>query len=111
MKSLNSLTPAQIRILQYLKHVGAATPKQIASFLGVTPMAVHHQVAVLKEAGLLATTLERRRAGRPSCLYCLTDPSHRRRVLLSCGRSIPGWKHTSLLRMGRRIARTPYGVL
>ena len=73
MKSLNSLTPAQIRILQYLKHFGAATPKQIASSLGVTPMAVHHQLAVLKEAGLLATTLERRRAGRPSCLYSLTD--------------------------------------
>ncbi|HYL12870.1 MAG TPA: MarR family transcriptional regulator [Terriglobales bacterium] len=73
MKSLNSMTPAQIRILQYLKRVGASTPKQIASSLEVTPMAVHHQLAVLKELGLLATTLERRRAGRPSCLYSLSD--------------------------------------
>jgi predicted ArsR family transcriptional regulator len=73
MKSLNPLTSAQMRILQYLKRAGASTPKQISSSLEVTPMAVHHQLAVLKESGLLATTLERRRAGRPSYLYSLTD--------------------------------------
>lgn len=71
------LTPAEMVVLQHLKRVGAASAKQIAQALHVTPTAVHHHLAVLEKAGLVATTLERRRIGRPACLYALSDQTAR----------------------------------
>ena len=73
MESYRQPTPAEIKVLHHLKQVRASTAKQIATFLNVTPMAVHHHLAVLEKAGLLATALERRRTGRPAYLYSLTD--------------------------------------
>ena len=73
MNTDSQLTPAEIKVLRHLKRVETSSAKQIATFLNVTPMAVHHHLAVLEKAGLLATALERRRTGRPAYLYSLTD--------------------------------------
>ena len=73
METLGQLTPAEIVVLRHLKRAGASSAKQIANSLHVTSMAVRHHLAVLEKAGLVATTLERRRIGRPAYLYSLTD--------------------------------------
>ena len=66
-------TPAEIKVLHHLKRVGTSGAKQIATFLNVTPVAVRQQLALLEKAGVVATSLDRRRTGRPAYLYSLTD--------------------------------------
>jgi len=66
-------TPAEIKVLHHLKRVRASGAKQIATFLNVTPVAVRQHLALLEKAGLVATSLDRRRTGRPAYLYSLTD--------------------------------------
>lgn len=73
METLSQPTPAEMVVLRHVKQAGASSAKQIASSLHVTSMAVRHHLAVLEKAGLVATTLERRRTGRPAYLYSLTD--------------------------------------
>ena len=67
------MSPTQRLVLEHLKRRGAATAKQIAKSLLVTPMAVRHHLAVLDKSGLVSTTLERGRAGRPTYLYSPTE--------------------------------------
>jgi len=59
--------------VQHLKRAGKSTAKEIAQAQGVTPMAVQHHLAVLEKAGLILSSLERHRTGRPSYLYSLSD--------------------------------------
>jgi len=66
-------TPAAIKVLHHLKLVGVSGAKQIATFLNVTPVAVRQQLALLEKAGVVATSLDRRRTGRPAYLYSLTE--------------------------------------
>ncbi len=68
-----ALSRAQTRIVQHLKRAGTSTAKEIAKSQGVTPMAVQHHLTVLEKAGLISTSLQRHRTGRPSYLYSLSD--------------------------------------
>jgi predicted ArsR family transcriptional regulator len=66
------ISAAERRVLTCLKLVGRCEVKAIARSLRVTTMAVRYQLAVLENAGLVETTLERRGVGRPHCVYSLT---------------------------------------
>lgn len=66
------ISPAERRVLAYLKLVGRCEVKAIARFLRVTAMAVRHHLAALEKARLVMTTLERRGVGRPRYVYSLT---------------------------------------
>ena len=77
MRDSSSLSPAQMSVLEHLKRVGASSAKRIASSLSVTPMGVRHHLVVLEKAGLVTTTVQRRRTGRPSFLYSPTESAER----------------------------------
>ena len=66
------ISPAERRVLAYLKLVGRCEVKAVARSLRVTTMAVRHHLAVLEKAGLVQTTLERRGVGRPHYVYSLS---------------------------------------
>ena len=66
------ISAAERRVLTCLKLVGRCEVKAIARSLRVTTMAVRYHLAVLENAGLVETTLERRGVGRPHCVYSLT---------------------------------------
>ena len=66
------ISPAERRVLAYLKLIGRCEVKAIARSLRVTAMAVRHHLAVLEKAGLVKTTLERRGVGRPHYVYSLS---------------------------------------
>src|SRR5258708_24766734 len=65
------ISTAERRVLTCLKLIGRCEVKAIARSLQVTTMAVRHHLAVLEKAGLVKTTLERRRVGRPHYVYSL----------------------------------------
>lgn len=66
------ISPAERRVLAYLKRVGRCEVKAIARSLRVTAVAVRHHLVVLEKAGLVKTTLERRGVGRPHYVYSLS---------------------------------------
>jgi predicted ArsR family transcriptional regulator len=66
------ISAAERRVLTYLKVGGRCEVKTIARSLRVTTMAVRYHLAVLENAGLVETTVERRGVGRPHCVYSLT---------------------------------------
>ncbi len=66
------ISPAERRVLDYLKRASRCEVSSLARSLGVTPMAVRHHLAVLERAGLIKTTLERRVVGRPRHVYSLS---------------------------------------
>ena len=66
------ISPAERRVLAYLKVSGRCEVKAIARSLQVTAMAVRHHLAVLEKAGLVKTTPERRGVGRPRYVYSLS---------------------------------------
>ncbi|MDA2913934.1 transcriptional regulator [Acidobacteriia bacterium AH_259_A11_L15] len=72
MKNPALISPAERRVLAYLKRVGRREVKAIARSLRVTAMAVRHHLGVLEKAGLVKTTLERRGVGRPHYVYSLS---------------------------------------
>lgn len=72
MKEPPLISPAERRVLAYLKRVGRCQVKTIARSLRVTAMAIRHHLAVLEKAGLVKTTLERRGVGRPHYVYSLS---------------------------------------
>jgi predicted ArsR family transcriptional regulator len=66
------ISPAERRVVAYLKLHGRCEVKAIARFLQVTAMAVRHHLTALEKAGLVTTTQERRGVGRPRYVYSLT---------------------------------------
>lgn len=66
------ISPAEHRVLEYLKQAGSSEARAIARSLRVTPMAVRHHLAVLEKAGLVGTTLDRGGLGRPHHVYSLS---------------------------------------
>ena len=72
MKEPAPISPAEWRVLAYLKRVTRCEVKAIARSLRVTAIAVRHHLAVLGKAGLVKTTLERRGVGRPHYVYSLS---------------------------------------
>ncbi|MFQ5663349.1 MAG: helix-turn-helix transcriptional regulator [Terriglobia bacterium] len=66
------LSPAERRVLDYLKQAGSGEVSAMARSLRVTPMAVRHHLAVLEKAGLVRTALRRRGVGRPRHVYSLS---------------------------------------
>lgn len=60
-------------ILDLLKVRGPQNAPALASLLGVNPTAVRQQLAVLQREGLVGVRVERRRVGRPTHLYGLTE--------------------------------------
>lgn len=72
MNKPTRISPAEQRVLAYLKRVGRCEVKAIACSLQVTAMAVRHHLVVLEKAGLVKATLERRGVGRPHYVYSLS---------------------------------------
>ena len=66
------ITPAERRVLDYLKRAGRCGVKAMARSLQVTPMAVRHHLAVLEKAGVVKTTFQHRGVGRPVHFYSLS---------------------------------------
>ncbi|MFQ5926627.1 MAG: helix-turn-helix transcriptional regulator [Terriglobia bacterium] len=73
MNSPAGISPAERRVLDYLKCAGRCEVRAIARSLHVTPMAVRHHLAVLEKAGLVKTALARRGVGRPRHVYSLSE--------------------------------------
>jgi len=55
-----------------LRKRGELTASELAQCLGVTPVAVRHQMAHLQAAGLVEYYVQRRPIGRPPTVYALT---------------------------------------
>ena len=72
MNEPERISPAERRVLDYLKLIGRCEVKAVARSLQVTTMAVRHHLAVLEKAGLVKTTQERRGGGRPHFVYSLS---------------------------------------
>lgn len=72
MQALVTISPAERRVLYYLKQTGPADVGTLARCLQVTPMAVRHHLTVLDKAGLVETTVERHGVGRPYYVYSLS---------------------------------------
>lgn len=69
---------ARDRVLFLLKTRGAQTAADLAARLEVTPMAVRQHLAALSAEGLVASSDERRKVGRPARLWSLTDAASQR---------------------------------
>lgn len=68
---------ASNRILTALKQAGdALSVKKICHELDLSSMAVRRQLAILQGEHLVAAQREKRKTGRPSLLYYLTDEGH-----------------------------------
>src|SRR5262245_23833380 len=60
-------------LLDLLKLRGEQNVPALAGLLGVNPTAVRQQLAVLQREGLVASRVEKRKVGRPTHLFGLTD--------------------------------------
>lgn len=69
---------ARDRVLFLLKKRGPQTAADLAARLEVTPMAVRQHLAALSAEGLVASSDERRKVGRPARLWSLTDAASQR---------------------------------
>src|SRR5262245_60277052 len=66
---------ARDKVLFYLKTKGPQTAAQLSRRLSVTPMAVRQHLYVLEQDGLVSFVDERKRVGRPSRVWRLTQKS------------------------------------
>jgi predicted ArsR family transcriptional regulator len=67
------ITPARREILTLLRRTGPQTVDQLSRQLGITPVGVRKHLDALEIDGLIQSTTERRRVGRPVQVYSLTD--------------------------------------
>src|SRR5438445_11060950 len=63
----------RMEVLELLRRKGHASAESIASDLGVTPNAVRQHLTNLERDGFVVSHPERRRRGRPSLLFSLTE--------------------------------------
>src|SRR2546430_7168942 len=63
----------RMEVLELLRRKGHASAESIASDLGVTPNAVRQHLTNLERDGCVVSHRERRRRGRPSLLFSLTE--------------------------------------
>jgi predicted ArsR family transcriptional regulator len=63
----------RMEVLELLRRKGHASAETIASDLGVTPNAVRQHLTNLERDGFVVSHSERRRRGRPSLLFTLTE--------------------------------------
>src|SRR5438067_8344870 len=63
----------RMEVLELLRRKGHASAETIASDLGVTPNAVRQHLTNLERDGFVVSHPERRRRGRPSLLFSLTE--------------------------------------
>jgi predicted ArsR family transcriptional regulator len=63
----------RMEVLELLRRKGHASAETISSDLGVTPNAVRQHLTNLEREGLVVSHPERRRRGRPSLLFSLTE--------------------------------------
>src|SRR6266568_5660847 len=66
----------RMEVLELLRRKGHASAETIASDLGVTPNAVRQHLTNLERDGFVVSHPERRRRGRPSLLFSLTERAH-----------------------------------
>ncbi len=60
-------------IIEYLQRVGRATVKELGVLLGLTSTGIRQHLTVLERDGLVKSSEERGRVGRPTLVYTLTD--------------------------------------
>jgi predicted ArsR family transcriptional regulator len=63
----------RMEVLELLRRKGHASAENIASDLGITPNAVRQHLTNLERDGFVVSHPERRRRGRPSLLFSLTE--------------------------------------
>ncbi|TMC96745.1 MAG: winged helix-turn-helix transcriptional regulator [Chloroflexi bacterium] len=63
----------RMEVLELLRRKGHASAETIATDLGVTPNAVRQHLTNLERDGFVVSHPERRRRGRPSLLFSLTE--------------------------------------
>src|SRR5260370_11449532 len=63
----------RMEVLELLRRKGDASAETISSALGVTPNAVRQRLTNLERDGFVVSHPERRRRGRPSLLFSLTE--------------------------------------
>src|SRR6266851_5028104 len=63
----------RMEVLELLRRKGGASAETISSDLGVTPNAVRQHLTNLEREGFVVSHPERRRRGRPSLLFSLTE--------------------------------------
>jgi predicted ArsR family transcriptional regulator len=61
------------QILEYLQRNGRATVKELGKLLGLTSTGIRQHLTVLERDGLVDSSEERGRVGRPTLVYSLTD--------------------------------------
>ncbi|MBI3947003.1 MAG: transcriptional regulator [Armatimonadetes bacterium] len=67
------ITAARREIVTLLRREGPLTVDMLGEKLGITPVGVRKHLDVLQIDGLVATTTQRRKIGRPVQLYSLTE--------------------------------------
>ncbi len=65
--------PTRREILVLLKRSGGMTVEQLSHAIGITPMGVRQQLAILERDGLITMSKKRGGMGRPAHVYALTD--------------------------------------
>src|SRR5437870_4544829 len=68
----------QDRILLYLKTKGPQAAQPIAKRMGVTAMAIRQHLYMLRRAGMVEYTDERRKVGRPARIWRLAEKAQAR---------------------------------
>jgi predicted ArsR family transcriptional regulator len=63
----------RMEVLEFLRRKGHSSAETIASDLGITPNAVRQHLTNLERDGFVISHPERRRRGRPSLLFSLTE--------------------------------------
>ncbi|HVB77842.1 MAG TPA: helix-turn-helix domain-containing protein [Candidatus Nitrosotalea sp.] len=73
MPSLTGGRSTRMEVLGLLRRKHAASAEAISSALGITPNAVRQHLTNLERDGLVRSTPEHHKRGRPSLLFSLTD--------------------------------------
>src|SRR5881409_1788955 len=73
MPSMIAGRSTRMEVLELIRRKGSASAEAIASGLGVTPNAIRQHLTNLERDGFVVSHPERRRRGRPSLLFSLTE--------------------------------------
>lgn len=73
MATTLQLQSTRQQILEYLQRNGRGTVKELGKLLGLTSTGIRQHLTVLERDGLVDSSEERGRVGRPTLVYSLTD--------------------------------------
>ncbi len=73
LTQLFNLSPTRVAIIRLLKEWGKGTANQLSKALGISRVAAHQHLDLLKAMGLVEVKVERKGRGRPAEVFALTE--------------------------------------